>query len=60
MRQRVWQDGKSEWGVKKRYLVRLDRRDLVVGVDKVAGLFDPLLERAFGDGLGHLRDLDGL
>ena len=42
------------------YLVGLNSGNFLVGLDCVANLLLPSLERTFRDGLGHLRHLDGL
>lgn len=42
------------------HLVGFDGCDLLVCLDKVALLLEPLLEGSLGDGLGHARDLDEL
>ena len=42
------------------HLVSLDSGNLLVCVNKFAGLLKPRLEGTLRDGLGHLRDLDGL
>ena len=52
-------DCSSSWAIiDYTNLVRLDCRNLLVQLDVFANLLGELLQRALGDGLGHLGDLD--
>lgn len=42
------------------YLVRLNRGNLLVGLDVLANTLGELLQGTLGNGLGHLGDLDHL